>query len=115
MITHAMFKLLLPLACAWAQRQESAILRHGIALTPAQLIDAHKIGVKRPERIRIRVVEEIRLPLHRLLRDAAESIGLISPFTVGMTLYHGIFIHSDYWASAGLSSTNWPTLRSTSA
>jgi hypothetical protein len=102
MIRRAMVKLLLPLACAWAQKQETAILRDGVALTPEQLIDAQKIGIKWPERVRVRVVEEIPLPLHRLLREAAGSTGLISPFTVGMSLCHGIFIHSEYWGERRL-------------
>jgi hypothetical protein len=51
MITQEQFKMLLPLACAWAEEQERVILRDGVALTPAQIADAAKIGVAHPERV----------------------------------------------------------------
>ena len=102
MIPRAMLKVLLPLACAWAEKQESMILRDGVALTPAQLVDARKIRVHRPERVRLRVVEEMPWPLHAQLRKVAEATGLISPHTVGLTLSHGIYIRSDCWGDRRL-------------
>ncbi len=96
------FEILLPLACEWAEQQESAILRDGVALTQSQMDDARRIGVRQPENIRLRVVPEIPLPEHPLLREAAESTLLISPFTAGMTLRHGIFIRADCWGERRL-------------
>lgn len=96
MITEAMFKMLLPLACAWAEEQEARILREGVPLTASQLANARVIGVVHPERVRLRVVEEIPLPLNPVLRDAAEKTGLISPMTIGLTLRYGIFIRSEF-------------------
>jgi hypothetical protein len=102
MVTEAMFKILLPLACAWAEKQETDILKQGVALTKAQLDWARRIGIVEPERVRLRVVEEIPLPLEPVLRAAAEQTGLISPLTAGLTLRYGIFIRTDFWGDRRL-------------
>ena len=102
MITRAVFKMLLPLACTWAEKQESIILREGVPLTASQVADARQIGIAHPERVRLRVVEQIPLPLHPLLREAAETTGLISPLTAGMTLRYGIFIQSESWGERSM-------------
>ena len=102
MITRAVFKMLLPLACTWAEKQESIILREGVPLTASQVADARQIGIAHPERVRLRVVEQIPLPLHRLLREAAETTGLSSPLTAGMTLRYGIFIQSESWGERSM-------------
>lgn len=90
------------MACAWAEEQEAVILRDGVALTASQVADARHIGIGHPERVRLRVVAEIPLPLHPLLRDAAETTGLISPLTAGLTLRYGIFIQSESWGERRL-------------
>jgi hypothetical protein len=90
-----MFRLLLPLACAWAGKQERRILREGVPLIRAEREEAASIGVRYPERVRVLAVATIPLPMHRLLREAARSIGLISPQTVGMTLRYGIYVRLD--------------------
>jgi hypothetical protein len=97
-----MFKLLLPLACAWAEEQESAILRDGVPLTSSLETDARRIGIAQPTRVRLRVVPKIPLPLQSLLRQMAESTGLISTDTIGMTLRYGIFIRADHWGERRL-------------
>jgi hypothetical protein len=101
-ITAEQFRRLLPLACTWAEEQESIILRDGVPLTPNQVEDARRIGVTHSERVRLRVVEEIPLPTHPGLRMAAEMTGLISPMTIGLTLRYGIFIRSDCWGERRL-------------
>ena len=53
MITREEFKVLLPLACAWAREQERIILRDGVPLSPAQTTDTKSIGVARPEKVRL--------------------------------------------------------------
>ena len=102
MIPPALFKLLLPLACSWAEQQERIILREGVALTDSQMDDARKMGVKEPERVRLRVVEEIFLPKNPILRMAAKKTGLLSSGTIGLTLRHGIFIRADHWGERRL-------------
>lgn len=102
MISAEQFNSLLPLACAWAEEQESIILREGVPLTTGQVEDARRIGIIHPERVRLRVVEEIPLPRHSELRMAAEMTGLISPMTIGLTLRYGIFIRADCWGERRL-------------
>ena len=102
MITPEQFQMLLPLACAWAEEQERIILRDGVPLTTAQVADARRIGIAQPERVRLRVVDEIPLPTHPGLRMAGEMTGLISPMTAGLTLRYGIFIRSDCWGDRRL-------------
>jgi hypothetical protein len=86
----------MPLVCAWAEREEAAILRTGVALSPDQMSDARRIGIISPEQVRLLVVHEIP-PLHPVLKWAGRKAGLISGSTVGMTLRYGILIRSDHW------------------
>ena len=102
MITRGLLKMIVPLACSWAKRQERLINRDGVALTPSQIADAQRIGVKEPERVRLRSVAEIPLPLHPLLKAAAKKTGLLSSDTIGLTLRYGIFIRSDCWGDRKL-------------
>ena len=102
MITPEQFQALLPIACAWAQEQESIILRDGVSLTASQMSDAKRIGIIYPDRVKLRVVDVIPLPTHPALRVAAEEIGLISPLTAGLTLRYGIFIQADSWGERRL-------------
>ena len=71
-------------------------------LTVGQVDDAVRIGIAHPERVRLRVVEEIPLPENPALRSAAEATGLISPLTIGLTLRYGIFIQADSWGERRL-------------
>ncbi len=94
-ITPEQFESLLPLACEWAAAQEQQILAVGTPLSQRTLIDAQRVGVARPERVRILYVAEIPIPRHPALRAAAEQTRLISPLTGGLTLRYGIFIRAD--------------------
>jgi len=102
MITQEQFKMLLPLACAWAEEQERMILRGGVPLSPAQTFDAVRAGVAHPEQVRLLRVARIPMPEHPALRAAAESTHLISPHTAGLTLSYGIFVRSDCWGDRRL-------------
>jgi len=102
MITQEQFRMLLPLACAWAEEQERSILRSGVALSPAQTSDAVKAGVAKPEQVRLLRVTRIPMPEHPALRAAAEATQLISPNTIGLTLRYGIFVRSDFWSDRQL-------------
>lgn len=97
MLTQEQFETLLPLASAWAEEQEEIILREGIPLTRTQVDDAIKIGLAHPEKVRLLRVQQIPVPQHPVLKDAAEATHLISPFTAGLTLRYGIFIRTDCW------------------
>jgi hypothetical protein len=96
------FQQLLPLACEWAQAQEQHILEQGVGLTREQIVDAVAVGVAQPNRVRLLRVDQIPVPEHPALSAAAEATQLISPFTAGLTLHHGIFIRSDCWGQRRL-------------
>jgi len=102
MITPDQFEILLPLACTWAEEQERIILRDGVALTAGLVADAKRIGIIHPDRVRLRVADEIPSPEHPALRRAAEMTGLLSPLTAGLTLRYGVFIRSDFWGERRL-------------
>jgi hypothetical protein len=96
-ITAEQFEALLPLACAWAQKQERVIITQGVGLSPQQITDANAIGLLHAEKVRLWAVQEIPNPEHPALQLAAEATGLISPLTIGLTLRYGIFIRADHW------------------
>ena len=102
MISQEQFKMLLPLACAWAEEQEYIILRDGVPLSLTQTADAQSAGVTHPERVRLLRVARIPIPEHPELRAAADATQLISPRTAGLTLRYGIFIRSDCWGDRRL-------------
>ena len=101
-ITPQQFEILLPLACAWAAEQESAILQSGVTLTESLLADAGRVGVTQPERVRLLRVAQIPLPPHPGLAAAAIATGLISASTGGVTFRYGIFIRADCWGQRPL-------------
>jgi hypothetical protein len=97
MISKALLMAVLPLAVRWATSKERRILEQGVALTPAQLEDARRVGVIEAKRVRLQAVDQIPWPVHPMLRQAAEATGLLSPDTIGLTLRYGIFIRADHW------------------
>ena len=97
MITREEFKVLLPLAWAWAEERERMILRDGVPLSPTQTTDAKNVGVAHPEQVRLLKVTRIPMPENPALRDAAVAVELITPRTGGLTLRYGIFIRADCW------------------
>jgi len=100
MPTQEQFKILLPLACKWAEEQERIILINGMPLSLTQITDAQKVGVAHPEQVRLLKVACIPVPEHPILRAAATQ--LISPRTAGLTLRYGIFVRSDCWGERKL-------------
>lgn len=90
-------RFILPAACVWAEEQERAILQNGVALTPAFLGDATRLGVQCPERVRLLAVKNVPPhPWDPWLRIIGEGLGLISRYTAGMTFRYGIYIRSDW-------------------
>jgi len=97
-LTPQQFETLLPLAIAWATEQESIVLRQGIGLTDSQLADARKVGVNRPELVRLFPVSSIPQPTDPILSAATKPIS--SP--EGLTVRYGIFIRADCWGKRPL-------------
>jgi len=102
MINPEQFEAIFPLACEWAQQQEALILGSGVALTETQLSDATRVGITRPELVRLLSVTAIRPPAHPVLNALASATGLISAGTAGLTLRYGIFIREDQWLNRRL-------------
>lgn len=96
------FDTLLPLATEWATAQEQMILGSGEPLSPQGLLDAKKMEVIYPEKIRLLKVASVPMPADPLLREAAEATNLISPNTRGMAIRYGIFIRDDCWNNRNL-------------
>jgi hypothetical protein len=92
----------LPLATKWAEAQEQQILAEGVALTAKQALDAQLAGVDYPDRVRLLKVKSIPVPEDPILRNANDLVGLVSPFTAGITFGYGIYIRADLWADRGL-------------
>ena len=95
-LTSDQFIFVLPLAAEWAEAKEQVVLKNGVPLSDSQMDDARRVGVIRPEKVRIFEVPQIPLPKHPVLKAAAEETQLITPSTVGLTVRYGIFIHSDF-------------------
>ena len=94
-------RALLPLACAWAKRQESIILKTGVPLSPSLAVTAKQMGILHPERVRLRAVRQVP-PLNWLLRWLGKHLGVVSGQTIGMTLRYGIFVRDDHWGDRRL-------------
>jgi len=101
-VTPEQFRHYLPLACAWAVKQEQFILENGTPLAAAQMLDAELACVAHPDQIRLLAVKQMPVPAHPVLQAAAEATKLITPQTAGLALRYGIFIRVDYWGQRRL-------------
>ena len=72
------FEELLPLAVAWATEQEERILREGEPLLRHEIADAHAIGVREPDRVRLLQVQSIWRPSQPQLRAACDTIDFLT-------------------------------------
>lgn len=87
---------LLPLACQWIEEQEARVLAQGAALSSAQMRDALRAGVQRPERVRVLLDAQIPTPAQPELSTAVQASRLITRDTVGLTLRYGIVLRPDH-------------------
>ena len=83
---------LLPHAIAWAEFQAGHVAALGMPLPEDFVNVARRVGVRRPELIRAKLVDQLPLPEEPLLREAALQTGLLGPGMVGLTLGYSIFI-----------------------
>lgn len=102
MIDQEKFERLSPLAYQWARTQEEIILKHGAPLTPAQIVDAQRVGVQDPSRVRVLVVDRIPLPDDEELAEAARRAQIITDACRGVAIGHGIIIRADCWQNREL-------------
>lgn len=85
----------LDLLLEWSRSSEAAVLRQGRPLTAQEMALARRLGVRRPERVRIRVAAAIPGPTDPALARIAAQKGLGADDTVGLTFGHGITLRAD--------------------
>jgi hypothetical protein len=86
----ASLPMILPIASAWAEKQEALILQKGEPLSEIQTADARRAGVAHSEKIRILWAETLPEPDHAELLFLAKQLGLFSPKTTGFAIGYGI-------------------------
>lgn len=85
---------ILPAAVSWVEEQAAIALARGRPLAPDEIVIAHRVGVARPERIRLLLVEQMPVPDTHELRQAALTLGVLGPGTLGLALGYGILIRA---------------------
>ena len=81
-----------PVAAIWLRLHEEVILLEGRSLTGDEIQLAGRLGVIDPESVRIRVVEEIRLPVPGFIAHAARRFGIPLVTPAAMSLNLGIYL-----------------------
>src|SRR5690348_10578174 len=83
---------LLPRTIQWAEARAQDALRSGRLLNSTEVEFARSVGVRHPEKIRIKTVEMLPAPSDPELREAAIQAGLLGQGMVGLTLGYVVFI-----------------------
>ncbi len=88
--------IILPEAVAWATENEDVIRSQGIALDDHGITMAQRVGVKRPDLVRVQIVPKMPMPPTTMkLRQVVETLGFQS--MAGLTLGYGIFLVHGRW------------------
>ena len=87
---RAALPMILPLAIEWATSTSAKGAASGTSLGPTGVALAKRVGVVRPEQIRVMAVDQLPQPTHPLLRQAASQVRLLDG--TGLTLGHTIFL-----------------------
>ena len=85
----------MPLAVEWANTESARIVAEGAPLTASMTALAQRVGVRRPEAVRVLCVPAIPAPRHRELAAACAALGFLGSDTAGLTLGPGIFLRDD--------------------
>jgi hypothetical protein len=88
----AQLPVLGPRAVEWAVGLSTVAHSQGSPLIPELIALARKVGVKRPENIRLIRVEQIPLPTDPELANAANQVGLAESDMAGLTLGYVVFL-----------------------
>ncbi len=88
----AALPIIAPKALAWAEKHATLIAHKGQPLEASLVGIAIRVGVARPDQIRVLEVPQLPLPSDPELRQAALSTGLLGPGMVGLTLGYSIYI-----------------------
>ena len=90
--------LLLPKAIAWAEEEASRVATSGRALTADEITLAGKVGVVKPDLIRIQSCDRLPMPQDPSLHAAAVQTGLLGSNMVGLTLGYSVFVRRGHEA-----------------
>lgn len=88
---------LAPLAHQWAIDQEAMVLKLGVPLSPQQLADAARVGIKDAARVRVLPVDRIPMPENPELAEAARRAQIITDASPAVTIGYGILVRIDRW------------------
>ncbi len=83
---------LMPVAIQWAEATAEYVALSGRPLDEVECEIARRVGVCRPERIRLLRVDRMPYPEHRLLQAAAMAVDFLGPQTLGLTLGHSVLV-----------------------
>lgn len=86
--------VILPVVVRWVEYHERKILRLGVPLRDQELLDAARVGVIFPEKIRLLQVDKIPLLNGGFFKFLGHLVPTLSPHTVGVSLGYGIYIRS---------------------
>ncbi len=89
--------ILLPVAYAWAEKQEIILQERGSPLKEEQIADARRAGVVAPEKIRITYAEALPHPENDDVLFTAKRVGLFASHSVSLTIGHGICLTHGHW------------------
>jgi hypothetical protein len=89
---QAALPFLLPKAIEWAEGEANSAAATGQALNDSEQQVARRVGVLRPELIRVALVGSLPMPDDPALRSAAIQTGLLSPNSAGLTLGYLVFV-----------------------
>ena len=81
---------LFPHVVAWIKALDQRATESGRILTEIETSLARGVGVRRPDKVRVLVVDNIPLPDHSRIRELAQAIGLLTANTGGLTAVHGV-------------------------
>ena len=97
---------LLPLAVGiavpWVRYREAQALRQGVPLTADAMKFAERLGIQKPEAVRLLQVDAVRAFDAPLLRVPFYFVDRGFRFTAGITLRYAILIRSDFWNEPSL-------------
>lgn len=93
--------LLISETLKWAKINSDAILLTGMPLSDSDLEIAKFVGVRHPDKIRIKYINRMPMPIDPVLTEAIQKHNIMSPYTAGMTLGYGIYLRTE---SKGLLS-----------
>ncbi len=84
--------LIMPALREWCLHEEKTILDKGVPLTEYETLDARLAGVRHPDRVRLLLVDRLRLTSIGLLRRVLPALEIIRPTSAAMTLGYGIYV-----------------------